>query len=272
MFGKIKAAVLFSAAALTVGVMSSSASAQVYWDNLTNATTFAGVASSSAPVAGQGNLQTGMALLLGGGFVPGVSQISEIQVPLGNLTPAAITNRPVRLRVWIWESVNTAAIGTGSTTPVFSQLKDTGAGAGNPTLTFTLPSLTLNSGSLTVLTGTFAPITLTPTTSTLIGISFNWQVNNGAGFVSAAGLNTTIIGGTAQAAPLVGSNLFGPAPAGAYFRSANSTVDVNGQFAGGSARNVGNNSGVPFILAVPEPTAMGLLAPMGVALVRRRRA
>lgn len=243
-----------------------------YWNNYDNATTFAGVSSASSPTAGLGNLQTGMAVFLDN-FTAGTSQIKFMEVPIGNLTGAAITARPVRINVWIWETVNVANIVTGGTSPVFAQIKDLGNGPSNPTAVFTFPSLTLANSSLTGTTLDFGtPFTLNPTNTTgdLIGVAWNVQVDNGAGFVSVAGLNTTIIGGAAQAAPLVGDSLFGPPPTGAYFRSANSTVDVNGQFAGGSSRQVGNNSGVAFSLYIPEPTTLSLLAGVGLVALRRR--
>jgi hypothetical protein len=244
-----------------------------YWNNIDNATTFQGISTASSPTTGLGNLQMGMAVFLSN-FTAGTSQIRFLEVPIGNLTGAAITARPVRVNVWIWETVNTANIATGSTTPVFAQVKDLGGGPTAPTATFNFSSFTLANSSISLGILDFGtPFTLSPTNATqdLIGVSFNVQVDNGAGFVSVPNLNTTIIGGATQAAPLVGTSLFGPPPTGGYFRSANSTVDVNGQFAGGSTRTVGNNSGVPFALYIPEPATFTVLAGVGLIALRRRK-
>jgi hypothetical protein len=243
-----------------------------YFNSIDNAVGFTGVNSGSSPTAGLGNLQTGMAVFLDN-FTAGSSQIRFMEVPIGNLTAANITARPLRVNVWLWETVNVANITTGGTSPVFAQIKDLGNGPTNPTAVFNFSSITLATGSLAVASLDFGtPFTLSPTNGTadLIGVSWNIQVDNGAGFVSVAGLNTTVIGGATTLAPLVGDNLFGPPPAGAYFRSANSTVDINGQFAGGSSRQVGNNSGVPFSLFIPEPTTLSLLAGVGIVALRRR--
>lgn len=251
--------------AAVFGMGSTSFGQVTYWDNLSNATTFSGVATGSSPVAGLGNIQTGMGVNLAN-FTPGVSEILFLDTVIGNVTGTAIASKPVRLNVWIWETVNTTATGTA---PIFSNLKDLGNGPTAPTAVFDFAPISLANNTLAETNLAFsAPFTLS---SSLIGIAFNWQIDNGAGFVSLLNLNTTVIGGATQAAPAVGTNFF-TASTGGYFRSANSTLDVGGNFAASSSRNIGSNSGVPFTLSIPEPSALGLLAPAGLVLARRRRA
>jgi hypothetical protein len=236
-----------------------------YFDSITNATTFSGPSSSSTPTNGLGNLQTGAIVNLAN-FTPGVSQVSWMDVPVGNLTGAAIVNKPARLSVWLWQTISSSSTATD---PFFSNVVDLGNGAAGPTFTANIASLSMASNSLSVFTINLPSFTIAPTTGNLLGLAFRWQIDNGSGFVSVAGLNTTVIGGATQAAPLVGTNAFSP-PNGGYLRSADSNVDVNGQFAIGSVRNVGANSGVPFALYVPTPGA-GALAALGGLLVTRRR-
>ncbi len=261
--------------ALALTALAGSASAQVlsvpasnrYFDSISNATTFSGVATGSAPITGVGNIQTGMIVNLAN-FTAGSTQLSGIDVPIANLTGTNITARPVRLNMWIWQ---TSTVSTTATAPVFSNLLDLGNGASAPSLVLNIPSFTLATGFFETRSFSVPAFTINPTAGSTVGFSFNWQVDNGAGFVSVLNLNTTVIGGATQLAPATGTN-FLTAATGGYFRSANSTIDVNGQFANGSARNIGNNSGVPFaVYTVPTPGAAALLGLASAAVLRRRR-
>ncbi len=261
----LSALLLSSLAGVASAQVGNSAPTDRFFDSLTSATTFSGVATGSAPVAGSGNVQTGMIVDMAN-FTTGTSVITGLDVPVLNLTGTAITAAPVRLNVWIWNTVSGTAAGA---TPLFSNQVVGLGGANAPTLVFNLPSFTLNTGFFTQVIGTFPALAVAPTAGSRIGISFNWQIDNGAGFVNLLNLNTTVIGGPTQAAPATGTNAFAP-PTGGYLRSANSTVDINGQFAAGSARNIGNNSAVPFAIygiSGVTPVTTGACCVGGVASI-----
>lgn len=253
--------------ALPNGSTGRTVSGTVYWDNITNLTTIGGVSNASAPVNGVGNLQTGMAVALDN-FTPGVSPVQQMDLPIVNTSGSSIVSRPMRLNVWIWQTINAA---TTATDPQFSDLLDLGNGPGNPTSIFLFPSVSINNNTFATATVDFgAPFTISPTTASNIGIAFNWQVDNGSGYTNLSGLNTGVTGGGTTPAPLVGTNLLG-GPNFGYFRSANSTIDINGQFAAGSARNVGINSAVPFgLYIIPEPGSLCIVLGAIAVMLRRR--
>jgi len=261
----LSALLLSSLAGIASAQVGNTAPTDRYFDALTSATAYSGVAAGSAPVAGSGNVQTGMIIDLAN-FTTGTSVMTGLDVPIGNLTGQPITAAPVRLNVWIWNTVNGTAAGA---TPLFSNQVVGLGGANAPTLVFNLPSFTLNTGFLTQVIGTFPALAVAPTAGSRIGISFNWQIDNGAGFVNLLNLNTTVIGGATQLPPATGTNAFAGATGG-YLRSANSDIDVNGQFAGGSARNIGNNSAVPFAIygiSGVTPVTTGACCVGGVASI-----
>ena len=239
----LSALLLSSLAGVASAQVGNTAPTDRYFDSLTTANGYFGVNANSAPVAGSGNVQTGMIVDLAN-FTAGTSTITGLDVPIGNLTGTPITALPVRLNVWFWNTVSVTAAGA---VPLFSDQVVGLGGPTQPTLVLQINSLTLNTGFLTQVIGTFPSLAVAPTFGSRIGISFNWQIDNGAGFVNVLNLNTTVIGGATQVAPATGTNGFAP-PVGGYLRSANSDVDVNGQFAAASARNIGANSAVPFAI------------------------
>ena len=239
----------------------------VYFDQISNIVTVNGVSTVSAPIAGQGNLQTGMAVNLAN-WTNNVSQAIWLDTLVVNTSGAAITAKPIRLNVWIWQSVAAASINTAN--PVFSNQLDLGLGLAAPTATFTFGPSSLASNTVSNVTLNFGQLfTMNLTTASQMGISFNWQVDNGAGFVNLVGLNTGVTGGATTPAPAVGTNIQ-VAPNAGYFRSANN-ADINGQFLGSSARNIGANSAVPFALYVPAPSAAMSIGGLGLLAARRRR-
>ena len=240
----------------------------VYFDQISNIVTVNGVSTASAPTTGLGNLQTGMAVNLAN-WTNSVSQAIWLDTLVVNTSGAAITAKPLRLNVWIWQSVATANINTAN--QVFSNQLDLGLGATLPTARFDFGPSNVANNSVANVTLNFGQLfTMNLTTANQMGISFNWQVDNGAGFVNLVGLNTGVTGGATTPAPAVGTNLQ-VGPAAGYFRSANN-ADINGLFLGSSARNIGNNSAVPFALYVPAPTTVAPIAGLGLlAALRRRR-
>ena len=198
------------------------------------------------------------------GFSAALNSISSFDVGLGNVTGTAITARPVRLNMWLYQTYTPSS----TATPVFSNQIGT---PGSPSFVFDFPSITLNTGSLILTTLTLGtPVVLTPTSGTTIGIALNWQVDNGAGFVSLNGLTTPV---HANVAPTVGSNATGAAPTFGYYRNAASESD--GNFLGTSARNIGNDSNLLLRInapnPVPEPAATALGVVFGLTLLNRRR-
>lgn len=235
--------------------------------------------------AGSGNRQMGSIVNLAGTD----NQISGFDLAIVNATGAAIANNPgtlARLNFWVW---NTSTQGASTSTLAFSNL----AGAG--TVDFNLGALTApfaNNTLLFISTGAagaagfpplagvtpgapaFAPITVTSLTG--IGIVYRWDLStdNGQTWTQPNGLTSLITGGATAPAPTVGTNGMLASPTFGYYRSPQSTTtDINGNFAQGSARQVGNNSGVvQRVFTVPAPASMALLGLGGLVAGRRRRA
>lgn len=258
--------------ALFLGLLAAAPFAQalVVYDSLSNAAGYAAVTATSSPVTGIGNQFTGMAINL-----VGTGRLSDLSVPLGNVTGSNLTGASVRLNVWIW---NTVDLNATASTLVFSGQAGT---PGGPSFSRDFTGVTLNNNQLD-----FAELDdleslgldLAPTNGSTIGITFNWQIFDGTSYVNRTGLNTTIIGGASTLAPAVGFNAI-TGVNGSYFRNVNTTLDMAGNFSGASSRQIGANSGIALRLevsAIPEPasaaTLFGVVALGGSALRRKRRA
>ena len=253
----MKPSLKLSIAAATLTLSSGLSRAVVIFDGISD------VAAHS--VASTPNSFMGEAVNLdAAGFSAALNSISSFEVGVGNVTGAGITARPVRLNMWVYQTYTPSA----TATPVFSNQIGT---PGSPSFVFDFPSFTLANGTLLVATLTMGtPLVLTPTSGTTIGLALNWQVDNGAGFVSLNGFTTPV---HANVAPTVGSNATGGAPAFGYYRNAANEAD--GNFLGTSARNIGNDSGLLLRIngpnPVPEPAATTLGLVFGVTLLSRRR-
>jgi hypothetical protein len=145
---------------------------------------------------------------------------------------------------------------------------------GAPTAVFNLGNINLNVNSSIPVAVTFStPVSLNPTSGNVIGITLNYQVFNGSTWESITSVNSGVVGGGAQAAPLVGSNALGSAPSYAFFRSVNTATDTTGNFSSNSNRNIGVNTGLPIMLVtVPEPGTTTLaIGAAAMVFTRRRR-
>lgn len=220
--------------------------------------------------------------------------ISGFDLGLVNSTGAAIPNAAgtrARLNYWVW---NTWTNGTSTTALTFSNL------AGSGTVDFNLGALTApfnNNSVLFISTGAaglpgfpplagltpgapaFAPIAITQATG--IGITFSWDlsIDNGVTYTQPNGLTSLITGGVNGTTlvptppPSIGTNAIA-GPNNGYYRSPQSTTtDINGNFAQGSQRQIGVNSGVVMrVFTVPTPSSLALLGLGGLVAARRRRA
>jgi len=113
-----------------------------------------------------------------------------------------------------------------------------------------------------------------PTLTSIAGVTLNWQVNQGAGFVATqAGLTSGLV---ANVAPqTIGSNAF--AAPGGFFRNAGPRASyADGNFINSDARNFGaaapNTNMAYRLYATPTPGAASLLGLAGLVAARRRRA
>lgn len=113
-----------------------------------------------------------------------------------------------------------------------------------------------------------------PNPAAIAGITFNWQVDLGAGFVATqAGLTSGLV---ANVAPqTIGAPAF--AAPGGFFRNAGPRASyADGNFINSDARNFGAaapNTNLAYRLyATPTPGAASLLAVAGLVAGRRRRA
>lgn len=247
-------------------------------------------ASGGAPT-GSGNRQMGAVVNFGGSN----TTITGFDTGIVNSTGAAITisaNTIIRLNYSVW---NTWTPGTGAgTAPAFSGL----AGSGTVNFTFTGAGSFANNTILFAATGAsggvgfpplaglvggagITPINVAGTSGIGIVLSYDLSQDNGLTFTSPNGL-TSLITGTSAApgspvapAPTVGTNALTSVngPVAGYYRSANvGTTDNGGQFAQGSLRNLGTNSGVVLrVFTVPAPATAALLGLGGLVAARRRR-
>lgn len=113
-----------------------------------------------------------------------------------------------------------------------------------------------------------------PSLTSLAGVTFNWQVNQGAGFVATqAGLTTGLI--TGQGPQTVGTNGFA-LPAGGFLRNAGPRASgyADGNFLNTDGRSFATtDTSVAYRLyATPTPGAASLLGLAGLVAARRRRA
>ena len=219
----------------------------------------------SVSLAGVPNTFMGAAVNLDSAALSaGGSRISSIEAGLINTTGTSFSNTTLRLNVWIYLSYNPAA----GTNPAFSnQVGSPGA----PSFVFDFPNSSITTGTVGIFEGILAtPLTVTPTSGTTVGFAFNWQVDQGGGFVSLTGFDVPV---HANVAPPVGNNAVGASPTFGYFR--NAAGEADGNFLGTSARNIGNDSGLLFAIngpdTVPEPAATALGLVFGVTLLGRRR-
>jgi len=248
---------ILSVAAAVFTLSTGGACAAVVFDGISDV---ASVNLATAP-----NTFMGQAINLDAGtFSAGLNSVSSFEVGLANVTGTNIVSRPVRLNMWLYQTYTPSA----AATPVFSNQVGT---AGSPSFIFDFPSLSLNTGFVTLATLTLAaPVVLTPTSGTTIGIGLSWQVDQGAGFVTLANFTTPVHAGVP---PSVGTNATGSAPVFGYYRNASN--EANGNFLGTSARNIGNDSGLLLRInspdAVPEPATTVIGAVFGLTLLTRRR-
>ena len=253
------------AAAVLAGV--SSVQSAVIYDSLTNAALlYPALTSSANPIGTRGNQYLGGALNLAN-FTPGEA-LETMKLRVINQSGVPIVSTPMRLNVWIWNSVPLTAGGLAFADQVGS--------AGAPTAVFDLGNMSVNTASSAPITVTFpTPVVLNPTSGNVVGITLNYQVFEGGVWVDKTNVNSGVVGGGSQAAPLVGSNALGNSPNFAFFRSANTPTDTSGNFATTSSRNIGVNSGLAVMLVtVPEPgtTTLAIGAAALVLTVRRRKA
>lgn len=225
------------------------------------ATGFTSVSTAPSP----GHTFMGQALNLDATRFATNKSISIIRTAVANVSGVTQTGN-LRLNVWFWQTYTPTAV---SPTGVFSGQLGT---LGSPTTIFDFGSVTLlNSNFSTVQADYSTPVTVNPTSGTTIGVTLNWQLDSGSGFVNVVGLTTPIHGGNGQLAPSVGSNATGIAPNFGYYRNVSGEND--GNFLSGSQRNIGANSALYLQLeAVPElgTTSMVMLA--GLIMLYRRRA
>jgi hypothetical protein len=194
------------------------------------------------------------------GQVPG-PVLSGVDVRFTNTTGADIVQRPIRLTVYLW---NSASLATSGSTLAFSDLVRTEV--------FDVGTYTLQNNTIFWFNSTqpgvvpyfvfSSPVTMGGATN--LGISFRWQVNNGAGFTDVNGFSTAVRFGTA---PEAGANALGAG----YYR--NNSGSTDGDFLGSDFRQVSSDSNLAFrLFAVPSPGTLGLaMAWMGFAVRRRRR-
>jgi hypothetical protein len=251
------------AAAVLSGV--SSVQAAVVYDGLSNISVlYPALDTSINPGGSVGNRYLGGALNLAN-FSPG-DALSGINLRMVNQSGAAIVSSPVRLNVWLWNSVPLSVGGLAFSNQVGSP--------GAPTAVFNLGNINLNVNSSIPVAVTFpTPVVLNPTSGNVVGITLNYQVFNGSTWESISSVNSGVVGGGSQAAPLVGSNALGSAPNFAFFRSVNTATDTTGNFSSASNRNIGVNSGLPIMLVtVPEPGTVTLaIGAAAMVFTRRRR-
>jgi hypothetical protein len=240
--------------------------------------------SSAGAPTGTGNRQMGQAVTL----ATGTNAITGFDLAVVNATGAPISNAAgsrLRLNYWIW---NTVTPGASTTTAAFSNIATSASVEADlsllsgpfatGTLLFFANGASQGPG-LTPLAGltpgvSFAPVTITSST---VGLAFSWDLStdNGTTWTSPNNLTTLITGGASTGAPSAGSNPTIGAPVGGYYRSPNlaGAVDGNGNFAQGSARQIGNNSGLVLrVYSVPTPASAALLGLGGLVAARRRRA
>lgn len=279
---------LISSVAGVLAVASVSAADVVSYDQMGNVpSTNWFIPSSGGTPTGSGNRQMGAVV----NFGTSDTTITGFDAGIVNSTGAAIAISPttvIRLNYWIW---NTWTPGTATgTAPAFSSL----AGSGSVNFTFTGSGSFANNSILWAANGAAGPAGFPPLAASLpgagitpvtvasssgVGIVFSWDIsqNGGTSFSSPNGLTSLITGtstGPAAPAPSVGTNaLDALTAAGGYYRSVNgSTTDNNGQYAQGSLRTLGVNSGVVMrVYTTPAPAAASLLALGGLVAGRRRR-
>jgi len=168
----------------------------------------------------------------------------------------------LRLNVYVWGGFSPSA------SPVFSNLLYA------ESFSFTSAS-TLNANALYPLQSSTAGVPFfaftTPVAlpaSSPVGITLNWQINTGAGFVNTDTLTTAVRGSVPLA---VGTNLNGTSPNFGFFR--NASGQTNGNFLPTDVRTIGANSAISLRLyTVPTPGAAALLGLGGLLASRRRRA
>lgn len=252
------------AAAVLAGV--SSVQSAVVYDSLTNfSLLYPALNSSVNPIGTGGNQYLGGALNLAN-FTPGEA-LTAMNLRMINQSGTPIVSTPVRLNVWLWNSVPLTPGGLAFANQVGSP--------GAPTAVFNLGNISLNTNSSTPVAVTFpTPIALNPTSGNVIGITLNFQVFEGGVWVNKSDVNSGVIGTGSQAPPLVGTNALGIAPNFAFLRSANTATDTTGNFSTTSTRNIGVNSGLAVMLVtVPEPgtTTLAIGAAALVLTIRRRQ-
>ncbi|MBN8645867.1 MAG: hypothetical protein J0L61_11585 [Planctomycetes bacterium] len=221
---------------------------------------------------------------LGNAAGSGPITLTGLDCTMVNTTGATINNIVgIRLNVTIWGAYTGL---TGAADLVFgSQLAQASAD-----FTLTTPlSLATNTyipfgndfaaGPSAALAGidlSTLNITL-PSLTSIAGISFNWQLNTGAGFApTPAGLTSGLItGGAAQTIGTSGFTL----PAGGFFRNAGAATRPQSSYSDGNFINsdgrtfATNNTAAAFRLyATPTPGAASLLGVAGLVAARRRRA
>jgi hypothetical protein len=167
----------------------------------------------------------------------------------------------LRLNVFVWGGFSPTA------SPVFSNLLYT------ESFNFNSISLALNgfypleSSTAGVPGFRFTTPVALPASSP-VGITLNWQINTGAGFVNTDTLTTAV---RASVPLAVGTNLNGTSPNFGFFR--NASGQTNGNFLPTDGRSVGANSAISLRLyTVPTPGAAALLGLGGLLASRRRRA
>ena len=253
--------VFIPALVVTLASTAPSSRAVVLYDGISDVTAV-GVGNN----AGNTFMGEGLALDVGS-FSAALNQISSFEVAIANVSGAAIS-APVRLNMWLYQTFDPSSIAPAQ---VFSNQLGT---PGSPTFTFDFANISLANNTYGTTTLTLgAPVTITPTSGTAMGIALNWQMDQGAGFVNVPGVTTLVRGGAGQPPPTVGTNLTGTAPIFGYFR--NASGEVNGNFLSTSVRQIGDNSGLFMRIngpdPIPEPAPAVLSIFFGLTLLRRRR-
>lgn len=216
----------------------------------------------------------------------GALTLTGLDATVVNTTGAALNNvRGIRLNFTIWGAFGT---GTAAADTVFAnQLAQASAD-----FTFATPTSFANNTYIPVgndfaagPNAANAGVDLTslniviPNPAAIAGITFNWQVDMGAGFVATqAGLTSGLIAGAAP--QTIGVNAFAPivgGGGGGFFRNAGPRASyADGNFINSDARSFAapaNNTTLAYRLyATPTPGAASLLAVAGVVAARRRRA
>lgn len=250
---------LFLAAAAATLISVSAANAAVVFDSYSKAeaegSTIGLSSTTSTP-----NTFMGTALVLAEGTT------SLTGFDLFPVNGTAVNFTALQATVYIWDNVNLSGT-VNSTTPAFSNL------LASYQVTFTG---TFSSGFYFPIVGAVSGIdpgvTITDPLAlndNLIGITINYKGStNGTTFSNANNLTSLlVIGSTATDDPVTIGDTFN-----GYYRNASS--ETNGNFVS-SLRSISTN---PHTLAlrvygaVPEPAAMGLLAPAALMLGRRRKA